>query len=108
MKKWTMRTCKGIFLFVVAFAATVSATAQTFPTPNYFDQLFRPPRAATQVPGSEGLQDAVVDGKLTLSLDQTVRLMLQNSTDIRINQLQFSQTAFAVKRAYGPFDPVLT
>jgi outer membrane protein len=103
-----MRTYKGILLFVAALAATLGASAQTFPAPNYFDELFRPPRAATQVPGSEGLQDAIVDGKLTLSLDQAVRFMLQNNTDIRINQLQFSQSSFAVQRAYGPFDPVLT
>jgi outer membrane protein len=98
----------GILLLVSVAALTQNVTAQTFPTPNYFDQLFRPPRAATDVPGSQGLQDAIVDGKLTLSLDQAVRFMLLNNTELRINQLQFSQTAFAIKRAYGPFDPILT
>src|SRR5207253_1103283 len=37
-----------------------------------------------------------------------IRLMLQNNTDLRINQLQYQQSRFAIMKAYGPYDPVLT
>src|SRR4051812_40569032 len=103
MKRF-MRTFVGA---VLCNLLAVVATAQTFPAPSYFDQLFKPPRAATQVAGTQGLDDVIVGGKLTVSLDQAVRLMLLNSTDLRINQLQYQQSTFAIMKAYGSYDPVL-
>src|SRR3954462_4702511 len=99
-----MKRFMGTFVCVLLQLTAVRTAAQAFPAPSYFDQLFRPPRAATQVPGSQGVEEAIVDGKLTLDLDQTVRLMLLNSTDLRINQLQYQQSAFAIMKAYGNYD----
>src|SRR5437588_4306397 len=102
-----MKRFREIFAFLIAIVMlSVAAAAQTFPAPNYFDQIFRPPQAATQVPGSQGIEDLIKEGKLSLDLEQTVRLMLLNNTDLRIDQLQFQQTRFAVQKAYGPFDPM--
>ena len=60
------------------------------------------------MPGSQGIEDYVVNGKLTINLEQTIRLMLLNNTELHINQLQFQQSVYAIQRAYGPFDPTLT
>src|SRR6185312_11005573 len=108
-KDWTMDRFRGTLVFLMTMAAlSLSALGQTFPTPHYIDQLFRPPRAATQVPGSQGIADYIVNGKLTINLEQTIRLMLLNNTELKINQLQFQQSVYAIQRAYGPFDPVFT
>jgi outer membrane protein len=103
-----MKTFREIFALLTTLAAlTFSATAQTLPSAHYIDQIFHPPRSATRVPGSQGIEDLVAGGKLTLNLEQTVRLMLLNNTELRINQLQFQQSLFAIQKAYSPFDPVL-
>jgi outer membrane protein len=80
--------------------------AQTFPSPDYFQQLFRYPHVATQLQGPRALDEYIVDGKLRLSLQDSIRLMLLNNTDVKINQAQVDQFNLAVGRAYSPFDPV--
>lgn len=102
------RSREILVLLISVFILSASVSAQTFPTTKYFDQLFRPPQAATRVPGAQGLDEFVASGKLTLGLQDVIRLMLMNNTEIRINQLQYEQSLFAVQKAYGPFDPVLT
>ncbi|HUQ49686.1 MAG TPA: TolC family protein [Terriglobales bacterium] len=87
---------------------TVAASAQTFPAPKYFEQLFRPAKPAKQVPGPEQLEAYVVNGKLTISLQDAIRLTLLNNTEVRINQLQYEQAQYNALRAYAPFDPVFT
>jgi outer membrane protein len=56
----------------------------------------------------QGLQDHVANGKLVLSLDDSIRLALSNNTDIRLDQSQVEFAKNNVRRAYGPFDPSLT
>src|SRR2546430_2061253 len=102
MMKLFQKNAREILVSLAVAALSITAAAQTnspgFPPPRYFNQLFHPPHAATQVPGTEGIQDYIAGGKLSLNLEQTVRLMLLNNTDLRINQLQFQQTRFAVLR----------
>lgn len=52
-----------------------------------------------------GFDQHVVNGKLTLSLDDSVRLALANNTDIRIDEQQVETAKDAVLRALAPFDP---
>ena len=99
------------FLPLVLSAALVAllvapALAQTFPTPDYFHQFTTAPGIPTQLPGPEGLRDYLVDGKLRLNLSDAIRLTLLNNTEVRVNQLQYESTRFAIQRAYQPFDPV--
>lgn len=82
--------------------------AQTFPLPKYWEQIFTPQRPVTQLPDPEQLESYVNDGKLTLSLQDAIRLTLLNNTEIKINRSQYEQAAMAVLRAYSPFDPLLT
>ncbi|HET9742455.1 MAG TPA: TolC family protein [Terriglobales bacterium] len=84
------------------------AAAQTFPAPDYFQRLYRFPAVPTQLPGPQSLDEYVVNGKLTLKLQDAVRLMLLNNTDVRIAQAQSQQSEFGIARARSAFDPTLT
>jgi outer membrane protein TolC len=56
----------------------------------------------------QGLQDHVANGKLVLSLDDTIRLALSNNTDIRLDRAQMEFAQNNLHRVHGPFDPLLT
>src|SRR5437660_9569778 len=66
-------------------------------------QMPAPPLAPPQ-----GLQDHVANGKLVLSLDDTIRLALSNNTDIRLDRSQIEFAQNNLHRAHGPFDPLVT
>jgi outer membrane protein len=52
-----------------------------------------------------GFREHVVDGKLTLSLDDAVRLALANNTDVRVDEQPVETARNALARALAPFDP---
>src|SRR5208282_5676558 len=54
------------------------------------------------------LQDHVLNGKLVLSLDDSIRMALANNTDIHLDHSQVEFAENNLRRAYGPFDPLLT
>ncbi len=54
------------------------------------------------------LQDHVVDGKLVLSVDDSIRLALANNTDIHLDHYQVETAEDNLRRMYAPFDPLLT
>jgi outer membrane protein TolC len=56
----------------------------------------------------QGLQDHAVDGKLVLTLDDTIRLALSNNTDIRLDRSQIEFAQNNLSRVRGPFDPLVT
>jgi outer membrane protein len=56
----------------------------------------------------QGLQDHVVNGKLVLTLDDSIRLALANNTDIHLDRSQIEFAENNLRRAYAPFDPLLT
>ena len=85
-------------LALVGMAAP-PVVAQTFPTPDYFRGIAVRPVPPAALPGVEGLRDHVVDGKLRLGLEDTVRLLLKNNTDVRINELNYEGAKFAIARA---------
>ena len=102
---------KPIVLLILAFILPLSfaslLNAQTFPSPEYFQHFFRFPRVQTQLPGPQSLDEYIVNGKLRLSLQDAIRLMLLNNTEVRISQGQLDQSSFGIGRAYSTFDPVL-
>jgi outer membrane protein TolC len=57
--------------------------------------------------GPQGLRDHAANGKLVLSLDETLRLALSNNTDIRIDRSQIEFAQNTLHRAHGPFDPLV-
>jgi outer membrane protein TolC len=65
-------------------------------------------KPAAPLLGPQGLQDHAANGKLVLSLDDTIRLALSNNTDIRLDRSQIEFAQNSLHRAYGPFDPLVT
>jgi outer membrane protein TolC len=53
-------------------------------------------------------QDHVVNGKLVLSLDDSIRLALANNTNIHIDHYQIETAENNLQRVHAPFDPLLT
>jgi len=94
------------FLWLLMFPYT--GNAQTFPSTEYFQRFFHYPKVLTQLPGPLSLDEYIVDGKLRLTLQDAIRLMLLNNTEVRISQSQFNQSSFGIGRAYSAFDPVFT
>jgi outer membrane protein len=87
---------------------SVTASAQTFPQPSYFQKFFGRPNRSVQIAPSGGLEPFIVDGKLRLSLADAIQLTLENNTDIRLNELQLDSARWNLRKTYAPFDPVLT
>src|SRR5690349_16358167 len=85
-----------------------TGNAQTFPSTEYFQRFFHYPKVLTQLPGPSSVDEYIVDGKLRLTLQDAIRLMLLNNTEVRISQSQFNQSSFGIGRAYSAFDPVFT
>ena len=93
------------FLLLLSFAWLLNA--QTFPSPQYFQRSFRFPHVQTRLPGAQSLDEYIVNGKLRLALQDAIRLMLLNNTDVRIGQGQLDQSSFGIGRAYSNFDPIV-
>ncbi len=65
-------------------------------------------QAAVPLPSPQGLQDHVANGKLVLTLDDSIRLALANNTDIHIDRSQIDFALDNLGRSHSPFDPVAT
>jgi len=65
-------------------------------------------KAAASLPAPQGLEDHVANGKLVLTLDDSIRLALANNTDIYINRSQIDFALDNLGRSHSPFDPVAT
>jgi len=66
----------------------------------------KPAYSSRRLPTS--LQEHVANGKLILTLDDTIRLALANNTDIHLNYSQVESAQNSLHRAYQPFDPFAT
>jgi len=62
---------------------------------------------ATPLQPPRGLHEHVKDGRLVLSLEDVIRLALQNNTDIKIAGAPLELARNALHNTYGPFDPLL-
>ena len=103
-----MKLSEKYFVRFLIATCALPLCAQTFPTPDYFRQSFSYPHVMTQLPGPRSLDDYVVNGKLRLNLQDSIRLTLLNNTEVRVSQAQMDQSAFGIGRAYAQFDPVFT
>jgi len=101
---------RRFLLSVVAIFVTLlcgaSARAQKTSPLETFLGIGEKQKPAPPLPAPLGLQDHVVNGKLVLSLDDSVRLALANNTDVRIDHSQIDFALDNLHRAYSPFDPL--
>jgi outer membrane protein len=93
-------------LILGAWVAPVRA--QTFPTPNYLHELIFSPQPPQPLPGTKGFRDYIVDGKLRLSLQDAMLLLLEHNTAVHVDRLAVTDAEFNVERQFANFDPSLT
>ncbi|MGH9734448.1 MAG: TolC family protein [Candidatus Acidiferrales bacterium] len=101
-----VRRCSICLLLAFTFGSTVRA--QITPQDQHAFQ-FEQVSHKKQIPGEPtGFMEHVVNGKLTLSLDDTIHLALENNTDIRVDEEQVQTAKNALERALSPFDPTVS
>ena len=104
MRRLILSLCAIAILALAPHAAR--AQSAPFPTSKWFQEVVKHPFVPAQLGGPEKLRDFVVDGKLTLSLDQAIQLALVNNTSIRIDELAYQNSWYNVLAAHSPFDPI--
>jgi outer membrane protein len=85
--------------------STAFAQVNSFPKPSYFRETFARSQTRVVVESPVKLKDAVVDGKLSLSLKTYLELVMANNTDIAIQMLTVESPKNAITRAFAPWDP---
>jgi outer membrane protein len=104
-----MRTAKLAFATLVFLAACCTESrAQSSVTLERFFGISAKQKPPSPLPAPQGLSDHVVDGKLVLTLVDSIRLALSNNTDIRLDHSQIEFAQDNLRRVRGPFDPVAT
>ncbi len=100
MKSW-VSVCSCVLVLGLALPLKAQIAPQTHSSLQFEEH--RPNIPSTREP--TGFQEHVVGGKLTLSLDDAIRLALANNTNIRIDEEQVETAKDALQRALGVFDP---
>ena len=91
------------------FSAGVSSVrAQTFPLPGYFHELSAAPQPPQPLPDAKSFRNYVVDGKLRLSLQDAMVLLLEHNSNVHMERLNVTNAEYNVERQFAPFDPSLT
>src|SRR5436853_718354 len=100
----------GLLVVAVLFAVItgVAARAQEVPRLERLLGISTHQKPVPPPTPPQGLQDHVANGKLVLSLDDTIRLALSNNTDIRLDRSQIEFAQNNLHRVHGPFDPLVT
>ena len=100
--------CKLLAACLMLGAWVSPARAQTFPMPNYFHELIFSPQPPQPLPDTKSFRNYVVDGKLRLSLQDALLLLLEHNTQVHIDRLAVTDAEFNVLRAFANFDPAFT
>src|SRR5260370_13848415 len=104
-----MKLLPSLFALIsLTLTPSFSARAQDAPRLERQPGISGRQKPAAPLPGLQGLQDHVANGKLVLSLDDSIRLAFSNNTDIRLDRSQIEFLQNNVHRARGPFDPLVT
>jgi outer membrane protein TolC len=104
-----MRTV-GFFVIAAILVATLSipVRAQNDTRLERFLGYSGRQKPAPPIAPPQGLQDHVANGKLVLTLEETIRLALSNNTDIRLDRSQIEFAHNNLQRVHSPFDPIAT
>jgi outer membrane protein len=98
------------FVVAILFLASygVSSWAQNASTLERVLGIGSRQKPAAPLLAPQDLENHVVNGKLVLSLDDSIRLALSNNTDIHLDHYQIETAEDNLRRVYAPFDPLLT
>ena len=99
-----MNALRSKTAFLVLVSIGLSARAQS---PESYRKLLTPQVRSGKLSPPQHLEDYVRDGKLSISLDDTVKLALENNSNIRIQETQVEAQKFVLLGAFQPFDPLL-
>ena len=96
---------RALIVLLLFHTLAVEARAASYSLAGYLRERFHPD--IVQEKDVAGLESHITDGKLVLRVDDFVALLLKNSTDIRLTQLDIYTARNAVTAAKAPFDPNL-
>jgi outer membrane protein TolC len=96
-----------ILALILSFSLVPAPLLQagSVPVPGFVTRRFNP--ESVQVRDVKGLAGRIAEGKLNLTLNDFLELVLANSTDINISRLDVYLAADQVKAAHAVFDPVV-
>jgi outer membrane protein TolC len=100
---FSMNVFRGTVVFLVLLSIGFSSRAQSSES---YRKLLTPQVRSGKLAPPGHLGDYVKDGKLSISLDDAVRLALENNSSIRIQETQVESQKFVLLGAYQPFDPL--
>ena len=104
-----MKAMRILVALTLAFAVTeIFANAQQSNRREMYLGISAKHKSAVPLPPPSGLQDHVANGKLVLTLDDTIRLALANNTDIHLNYSQVELAQNNLVRSHQFFDPLTT
>ncbi len=92
----------AVFLLLLA---TCSAYGDSYSVAGFLKRRFHP--EIVQERDVEGIESHIIGEKLVLRLDDYIALLLKNSTEIRLTQLDVYNATDAITAAKAPFDPAL-
>jgi HAE1 family hydrophobic/amphiphilic exporter-1 len=92
-------------LLVAPLVIAPLAEASSFYVPGWVERRFYP--ETVRVRQISGIEDRIVDGKLTLHLRDFLELALRNSTEINITRMDVYTAANQISASHAVFDPVL-
>jgi outer membrane protein TolC len=94
---------------IAAALACLLAGAHMLPASNVFDNYIqhRFNAETVQVKNIQGLSEHISGGRLHLRLKDFLELVLKNSTDVHLTQLDVYTAAHQITAAKAPFDPTL-
>jgi outer membrane protein TolC len=97
---------KSLALFLAALMVSPAWAQFTgFPRISYWKSMWQSPPTEVEILPVSRLRDFVVDGKLTLSLQQYIELVLTNHGDVQVAKLNVYSQENQVQAALSPFDP---
>ncbi len=97
-----------VLLMAVVVAAPAWGQFASFPRTSYWNSMWQSPPTEVEIEPVSRIRDFVVDGKLTLSLQQYLELVLANHGDIQVSKLNVASQENLIQSALSPFDPSFT
>lgn len=91
---------------LLCLAASV-LSAQTVRERETFSGLTNRQVVLDTLPGPKYLREHVVDGKLSLTLQDAIVLTLANNSNVRLQELNIEFSKYSLLGAHSPFDPSL-
>ncbi len=97
--------CAILSVVILLSVAASILPAQTIRERETFRGLTNSKTVSDTLPGPQYLREHVVDGKLRLTLQDAIVLVLANNTNVRLQELNIENSKYSLLGAHSPFDP---